>query len=75
MVVKGNCNFATQHMWADAVFIRNIEALAELDGRQLLKLALIAYMYGSPDLTFRCFEWYDRLEGTNLQADFITALK
>lgn len=75
MVVKGNRNFATQHMWADAVFVKDIQRITELDGNQLLKLALIAYMYGSPDLTFRCFELFDDLEGASLKAEFIAAIQ
>lgn len=75
MIVKGNRNFATQHMWADAVFVKDVQQLPKLDCHQLLKLALIAYMYGSPDLTFRCFELYDELVKSNLKGEFISALQ
>ena len=52
-VVLGNdINFATQHIWSDAVFIKNILKISELNNSQLLKLAIFSYLYGSPDLTY-----------------------
>lgn len=59
VVVENNPCFATQHMWSDALFIRNVLKLAELSPDKLLKLGLIAFIYGSPDVTFQCIKLYD----------------
>ncbi len=75
MVIQNNPNIATQHMWADAVFIRHIAKLDQLEPRKLLKLAVYGYMYNSPDLSFHCFEQYDRRLGTNTAELFVRAMQ
>ena len=59
VIIQNNPNFATQHMWSDAVFIKDIQKLNTLSSDSLLKLGILGYMYGSPDLTFHCFQIYD----------------
>ncbi len=66
IVIGGNPDFPTQHMWSDAVFIKHIFKLPELSPRKLLKMGLFAYIYGSPDVTHKCFEIYDQKMGTGI---------
>jgi hypothetical protein len=55
VVLNNNPNFATQHMWSDAMFIREISGLAGMPTDKLLKLGLLAYLYRSPDVSYHCF--------------------
>tara|TARA_B100000900_G_scaffold191437_1_gene162082 strand:- start:263 stop:1138 length:876 start_codon:yes stop_codon:yes gene_type:complete len=65
IILKNNINFATQHIWSDAVFIKNILKISELENSHLLKLSIFAYIYGSLDLTFFCLNIYDRKNNSN----------
>lgn len=71
IVIDNNPNIATQHIWSDAVFIKDILKISELSPRKLLKLAMLAQLYGSPDLTYHCFHHYDQLNGTDLKGSFL----
>ena len=66
IVLNNNRNFATQHMWSDAVFIRDITKFSILPPVKLLKMGVLAYLYGSFDLSFHCFHCYDELEETSI---------
>ena len=66
LIIDNNPNFTTQHMWSDAIFIRDILRLAPLSSEKLLKMGILCYLYDSPDVTFRCFELYDQLNKTEL---------
>lgn len=72
IIVGNNPNFATQHIWSDAVFIRDIFKIPELPPQKLLKLGMLAYLYGSSDLTYYCFRHYDQQKGTDLKGLFFT---
>ncbi len=66
IVIDSDPNFASQHMWADAIFIREISRLSNFAAAKLLKMGILAYMYGSPDVAFLCFKKYDEEKGTNI---------
>ena len=66
---QDNRNFPTQHMWSDAIFIRNILNLSELSADKLLKLGLISFIYGSPDVTYQCIKLYDIKQNTRYLND------
>lgn len=66
VILQNNINFPTQHMWSDAVFIKDILKIEELNNSQLLKLAIFSYLYGSPDLSYFCLFNYDKNNKTNL---------
>lgn len=68
VVINNNPNLATQHMWSDAMFIREISSLAGLPTAKLLKLGLLAYLYQSPDVAFYCFSLVDGRLGSTLSA-------
>ncbi|MFZ2160920.1 MAG: FkbM family methyltransferase [Sideroxyarcus sp.] len=74
IVVNNDPNFVTQHIWSDAVFIRDIFKIPELSSHKLLKLGMLAYLYGSPDLTYHCFHHYDKLNETDLKGLFLALL-
>ncbi len=71
VVIGDNANFATQHMWSDAVFIPDILTLAALPSEKLLKTGVLSYIYGSPDVTYRCFEVYDERHQSTLCRQFL----
>jgi hypothetical protein len=60
----------TQQMWSDAVFIRDIARLNDLPSSKLLKMGLIAFIYGSPDVTFQCLKAYDSKNRSCLHQGF-----
>ncbi|MEW6330094.1 MAG: FkbM family methyltransferase [Pseudomonadota bacterium] len=64
VVFNNNTNFATQHMWADAMFLRDPAQPDIMSPDQLLKLAILAAMYGSPDVSVYCLQEYDRRRAT-----------
>lgn len=66
VVLNNNSSFPSQHMWTDAVFMRNILDLSGLDPDKLLKLGILSYLYGSPDVAFFCFTLFDRQNQTNI---------
>lgn len=66
LVLNDNLNFATQHLWGDAMFIRDIARFDALEDFALLKLGVIAYIYGSPDVSYCCFKLCDGKNGTEL---------
>ena len=64
IVMNNDTSFATQHLWADAMFIRHVQALDSLPPAKVAKLAILAHLYGSVDLVFYCLSNYDRRMGT-----------
>lgn len=71
VVMNNNPNFASQQIWSDAVFIRDVLRIGDLAPQQLLKLGVLAYLYGSADLTYYCFQAYDALKGSDLRTAVI----
>lgn len=71
IVIDSDPNFASQVMWTDAIFIREISRLSDLAPEKLLKMGVLAYMYGSPDVAFLCFKKYDEEKGTNFSQEMI----
>lgn len=66
LVINKDPNFATQHMWADAMFIRDVATLDDMPDMMLLKMGVFAFLYGSPDISYYCFLKYDDRSGTAL---------
>jgi len=66
LVLNDKLNFATQHLWADAMFILDVAGFDDLDDSALLKLGVIAYLYYSPDVSYCCFKIFDSRNGTLL---------
>lgn len=72
ITIDNDPRIPTQDIWSDAVFIRDIFKIPELPPQKLLKLAMLAFLYGSPDLTHHCFQHYDNLKGTDLKNSFLS---
>ena len=60
VVLNNDKNFATQHIWSDAIFFRDILKISKESNTNLLKLAIFSFLYGSIDLTFFCLVIYDK---------------
>jgi FkbM family methyltransferase len=71
ITIDNNPNLATQHCWSDAVFIRDIFKVSDLTSVQLLKLSMLAFLYGSPDLTFHALQHFDKLMGAKSSTSFL----
>ena len=66
IVVNADLNYATQHFWADALFVRDIQVASAMTSQQLLKLSVLSVLYGSPDLAYFCLALYDQRHQTEL---------
>ncbi|MEB3333525.1 MAG: FkbM family methyltransferase [Cyanobacteriota bacterium] len=71
IVIGNNPNSVSQFIWSDAVFIRHVLAIQTLGCQQLLKLSVLAAIYGSADLAYFCLAHYDEKNGTTLALDFL----
>ena len=65
-VVNNDPTYPIQLLWSDAVFIPDLQKLAAMPPPKLLKLAMLAQLYASPDLTLHCLELYDERRGTQV---------
>lgn len=74
IIVNGNPDFPAQHMWADALFMKDIRGLSELSSDKLLKIGVLSYLYQSPDVAFHCFHLFDQINQTNIHQEFIEGL-
>jgi FkbM family methyltransferase len=68
-------NQGSHFVWADALFIRNILQLGSLSDEKLLKMAVLATIYGSEDLAYRCLYLVDMRQATDLNERFVKWLK
>lgn len=71
IVIDSDPNLPSQHIWSDAMYIRHVHAIQYLSIQQLLKLSVLAAVYGSPDLSYFCLAHYDTKKGTSLALDFL----
>ena len=71
IVINNDPNLPSQHIWSDAVFVRHIQAIQNLSAQQLLKLSVLAAVYGSPDFYYYCLAHYNIKNGTTLAPDFV----
>jgi FkbM family methyltransferase len=74
-IINNNLGFGgTQHIWSDAIFVKDLERIKELDDQQVLKLAVISFLYNNPDMTSFCLSEYDLRKKTNLNIGYINIL-
>ena len=71
LVAKEGPNAISQCMWADAIFIRHIEKIENLNDEKLLKLSLLSAIYNSIDLAYFCLLIYDKRNSSNIAKDWI----
>lgn len=66
IVFNSDKNFASQHIWSDAIFIKHIQKISKLSDKKLLKLSLLAAVYESLDLTHYCLSRYDERNSSSI---------
>ena len=71
LMVNGDPNIPSQHIWSDAVFIHNIQKIKDLSDEQLIKLSLLSCVYNSLDLTYHCLSVYDNRHSLTIAKDWI----
>ena len=70
MTLNENKNFGTQYFWSDAIFIRNIINTSKMSNENLLKSAVLTYIYGSPDLTYFYLKKLDEKNNSSISKLF-----
>jgi FkbM family methyltransferase len=71
LVFNNDLNFASQHIWSDAVFIRHVQKIPQLSDEKLLKLSLLAAVYGIADLTVYCLSKFDERNSSLLAREWL----
>lgn len=71
LILQNDLNFATQHLWSDALFLRDIAQLSKLSSQQLLKYAVISNLYKSLDVALFCILEHDKREGTRIAEKYL----
>ena len=71
IVLQNNPNYASQYIWSDAVYIKHVLKIPELDNAELLKLAVLSAVYGSADLVHYCLSIFDKKNSSSLSKLFI----
>lgn len=71
LILQNDLNFATQHLWSDAMYLRDISQLSRLSSQQLLKYAVISYLYKSLDVALICILEHDKREGTRIAETYL----
>ena len=66
LLMGNDPNAASWHLWADAMYVRSFEDWSEMELSALVRLGLLAWLYGSPDITCQCLMIVDNRLGTNL---------
>ena len=74
-MLDGSINRPTQHLWGNAMFVRNIFESAAFSDDQLLKTAVIANHYGSPDIALGCLMSFDSRYGCNTAQTYSAAMQ
>ena len=63
-VVDGDEAFPMNYLWADALFLRDVDACMALDDEALIRCALLADLYSALDYARACLDEYDQRHGT-----------
>ncbi len=69
-MLQNNPHAVSQFMWSDAIYIKKFSALEEVAVDVLLKVALLALIYGSIDVAVYCLKTYDDRTGRDLARQF-----
>ena len=59
IILNQNKNYGTQFIWSDALFVRNILNVSKLNSKDLIKSAVLSYIYKSSDLTYFYLKKFD----------------
>jgi FkbM family methyltransferase len=74
IMLNNNPNLASQHMWSDAIFIKDIQKLENTSNEKLIKLSLLACVYNSYDLSYYILSYYDKKNLTSLAVDWMNKI-
>ena len=74
IVFNKNINTAQQHLWTDAVFIRDLMRLGELSEEALFKLALLMECYGSVNVSHFVLTEIDKRQKSDFAITFLQRL-
>ena len=74
IMLNNNPNLASQHMWSDAIFIKDIQKLENTSDEKLIKLSLLACVYNSYDLSYYILSYYDKKNLTSLAGDWMNKI-
>ncbi|MEB3302471.1 MAG: FkbM family methyltransferase [Cyanobacteriota bacterium] len=66
VVLNNNPRLGSWHLWSDAMYLRQLEEWPQLDPAALARLAILGWLYGSPDVCFRCLQLCDQKLSTRL---------
>lgn len=66
LLIGGDPNAASWHLWSDAMYVRSFETWADMEASALIRLGLLAFLYGSPDITCQCLMIVDDRLGSSL---------
>lgn len=72
-LVNNDPNYPSQHIWTDAIFLKDLMQLDAFSSDQLLKLSVLASIYGILDVPLYCFMEYDRRHGTGIARELLFA--
>lgn len=70
-LINDDPTYMTQQLWGVALFLRDLSRIERLTSPQLLKMAVLANLYKSPDVAGVCFLEYDRRAGTDLSPTYM----
>ena len=70
IILNNDARYASQHIWSDVVFIRDILNIDKLTSEQMLKLSFYAAIYESIDVTYFCLKQHDKVFSTNFASIF-----
>ncbi len=74
LTAHGQENYPVQHLWSDALFVRDLFSLDTLSAGQLLKSALLLDLYDSKDVALHVLRHYDERHGSRLGAAYLDHL-
>jgi FkbM family methyltransferase len=74
ITLNNNPNIPSQHFWSDAIFIKHVQNIPQIEVDKLLKLSLLSSIYGSPDLVFYCLDNFDKKNSSSLASQWMKKL-
>ena len=74
-ILNNDLNYASQHIWSDAVYTHHPQKMEHLTDQQLLKLSVLTCIYGSPDMSYFCLAKYDERKDTSLANTFLKSIQ
>ena len=74
IVFMNDLNYPSQHLWSDAVFVRDFLKPWRLNNSQLLKTALLMHCYGSRDMAHFMVQQFDLRNNSCIADNYLKLL-